>query len=259
MPAPPVPPPPAPAAPAAPAAGGWKDKLKQAADSASAQITQAAGQAKQAVAEQGAKRTAAWAEDPATVWYGESKDAAGKATGMAKARYRITHDRIQIESGVLGTRSESVPLWSVKDMDVRQAVWQRGKDIGDVVLTLEDAAYGAQAAGMFTATGASGDAGVGTTGGQVLLDNIENPHGVVDILMPLVSEARQKKTIERQSTYMHVNPGMAAAGMATGAPAAPAAPPVDLADQLRKLADLRDAGVLTPEEFDQQKARLLAG
>jgi hypothetical protein len=38
--------------------------------------------------------------------------------------------------------------------------------------------------------------------------------------------------------------------------AAPQAAP-DLADQIRKLAALRDEGLLTPEEFDAQKAKLL--
>jgi hypothetical protein len=97
----------------------------------------------------------------------------------------------------------------------------------------------------------------------VVLDNIENPYGVVDILSPLISEARQKKTMERQSQYLHVHPGMAAAGAAFGAPAAPppapAAPQVDLVDQLRKLGELRDAGILTEEEFAAQKAKLLGG
>jgi hypothetical protein len=36
------------------------------------------------------------------------------------------------------------------------------------------------------------------------------------------------------------------------------AAPVDTAAQLEKLADLRDQGVLTPEEFAAQKAKLLA-
>jgi hypothetical protein len=31
-----------------------------------------------------------------------------------------------------------------------------------------------------------------------------------------------------------------------------------IADQLAKLAELRDRGVLTPEEFDSQKAKILA-
>ena len=33
--------------------------------------------------------------------------------------------------------------------------------------------------------------------------------------------------------------------------------PVSVADELIKLAQLRDAGVLTPEEFQAQKAKLL--
>jgi hypothetical protein len=137
-----VAPPPVPGPPAAAAAGGklgWKDRLKQVADQGKAM----AEQGKQKLAEQNAKRTEQWANDPSTLWFGESRNAATSATGVAKARYRITRDRVWIESGLLGTRTESVPLWSIKDMDVRQAVWQRGNDVGDVVLVLEDAAYGA--------------------------------------------------------------------------------------------------------------------
>jgi hypothetical protein len=40
-------------------------------------------------------------------------------------------------------------------------------------------------------------------------------------------------------------------------PTQPAAPTVDVADQLTKLAALRDQGVLTDEEFSAQKAKLL--
>ena len=185
---------------------------------------------------------------------------------MAKARYRITKDRVWIESGLLGTRTESVPLWAIRDMDIRQAVWQRGTDVGDVVLDLEDPAYGAQQ-DVFSLTGAPEH---GTTNGQVVLDDIEGPHAVYDILAPLVSEARQKKAVERQSQYLHVNSGMAGAvfGAAQPAPqgAAPAAPPTappsaapqpDLVDQLRRLGDLRDSGILTEEEFAAQKTKLL--
>ena len=116
-------------------------------------------------------------------------------TGVSKARYRITRDRVWIESGLLGTRTESVPLWAIRDMDVRQAVWQRNNDVGDVVLNLEDPAYGAQQ-DMFNLTGAPEQ---GHTSGQVVLDNMEHPHAVYDILAPLVGEARHKKTIERQT------------------------------------------------------------
>jgi hypothetical protein len=264
------PPPPAPfgASAAAPAAGApaggkvsWKDRLKQVADQGKAM----ADQGKQKLVEQQSKRTEQWANDPNTLWFGESKSVATSAMGVSKARYRVTRDRVWIESGLLGTKTESVPLWSVKDIDVRQAVWQRDKDIGDVVLTLDDAAYAANPTGMFDLDGMADHGSThGTTTGQVVLDNIENPYGVVDVLTPLISEARNKKTIERQSQYLHVNPGMAAAGAAFGAPAAPpaapapAAPQVDLVDQLRRLGELRDAGILTEDEFAAQKAKLLS-
>ncbi|WP_166509570.1 PH domain-containing protein [Blastococcus sp. TF02-8] len=246
----PLPPPPPPAAaPAASGKGGWRDRLKQVADQGKA----LADQGKAKLAEQNAKRTEQWANDPSTLWFGESRNAATSAAGISKARYRITKDRVWIESGLLGTRTESVPLWAVKDIDVRQAVWQRGNDVGDVVLTLEDASYAATT-DMFNLSGNV----EGTTTGQVVLDNIESPYAVVDLLSPLISEARQKKTVERQSQYLHVNPGMA--GAAFGAPAAPPptpAPQPDLVEQLRKLGELRDAGILTEEEFAAQKAKVL--
>lgn len=37
----------------------------------------------------------------------------------------------------------------------------------------------------------------------------------------------------------------------------PPPPPADLVTQLRELADLKDQGILTQQEFDAQKARLL--
>ncbi|MEV3848105.1 DUF4429 domain-containing protein [Streptomyces microflavus] len=40
--------------------------------------------------------------------------------------------------------------------------------------------------------------------------------------------------------------------------AAPAAAPSSVADELAKLAGLRDAGILTPAEFEAQKARILS-
>ena len=253
------PPPPAPPLAAAAPAGGkpsWKDRLKQVADQGKA----IADQGKQKLAEQNAKRTEQWANDPNTLWFGESKNAATSAAGVSKARYRITKDRVWIESGLLGTRTESVPLWAIKDMDVRIAVWQQGKDVGDVVLNLEDPSYGASQ-DMFNMSGSI----EGTTTGQVVLDNIEGPYAVLDLLTPLISEARTKKTIERQSSYVHnMTPGMPY-GAPYGAPppqAAPAAAPppqLDMVEQLKKLGELRDAGILTEEEFAAQKAKLLGG
>jgi hypothetical protein len=249
-PAPPPPPPAAEAPVAAAGRGGWKDKLKNAAQSAATQGKQMAEQAKTSMAEQQSKRTEQWANDPNTLWFGSSQGVGGAA--MSKATYRVTKDRVWIESGLLGTKSESVPLWSVKDLDVRQNLMQRGKDIGDVVLVLEDASYGVDTGNALSFSGMA-EPGA-TAAGQVVLDNIEGPYAVRELLLPLISEARQKKVMERQSQFIHqVNPVVQAAP----APAAPAGPPVDLADQLRKLATLRDDGILSEEEFAAQKAKLL--
>jgi ElaB/YqjD/DUF883 family membrane-anchored ribosome-binding protein len=245
------------------ASAGWKDKLKKAASAAAEQGKKAAEKgkeqaekAKASMAEQQAKRNEQWANDPDTLWFGTSKDAAAKATGFSKATYRITKSAVWIDSGLLGTRSEQVPLYSVKDIDVRQSVLQRGKDIGDVILILEDAAYNVADAERFNLTGelsSSMSHGHGAHG-QVTLDNIEEPYKVREILMPIISEARSKKLIERQSQYVHVNPG---ATVAAGMGGNGGGGSVDVAEQLKKLSSLRDEGILSEEEFAAQKAKLL--
>ena len=78
------------------------------------------------------------------------------------------------------------------------------------------------------------------------------------VLAALISEARQKKTVERQSQYVHhMTPGFGAPAPAAPPPAAP--PQTDMVEQLRRLGELRDAGILTEEEFAAQKAKILAG
>lgn len=250
----PPPPPSAAAGAAAGPGGGFMGKLKGMAQQAADQGRSMVDQAKTSSSSKADERRQQYADDPNTVWMGSSHH----ATGLSTAFYRITKDRIWIESGILGSKSESVPLWAVKDMDVRQAMWQRSKDIGDVVLILEDASYGTGEAAMFDFRGigarASGASGTGT----VVLDNIESPHKVRDLLSPLISEARHAKVMERQSQFIHyATPPPAAA--APAAPAAPAAAPsaASVADELKKLAELRDAGVLSDDEFAAQKAKLL--
>ena len=45
---------------------------------------------------------------------------------------------------------------------------------------------------------------------------------------------------------------------ASAPPAVSAVPEPDILDQIRTLGELRDAGVLTPQEFESKKAALLA-
>lgn len=251
----PAPPPPPPTAPAAKSGGGWMDKMKaaatQAADQGKAMVDQAKGQA----SEQAAGRRAQYENDPNTLWMGEGGNTAARKTGVGTTFYRLTKDRLWIESGMLGSKSENVPLWAVKDVDVRQSMFQSGGEIGDVVLILEDASLANNNAGLFNTGNFSGSPTTGAGSGQVVIDNIEGPHRLRDLLMPLISDARQAKVMERNSQYIHYATPPAAPA-AAAAPAS-ATPEVDISDQLRKLAALRDDGILTDEEFAAQKAKLL--
>ncbi len=259
VPAAPPPPPPPPSATPAATGGGWMGKMKaaatQAADQGKAMVDQAKGQA----SEQASGRRAQYENDPNTLWMGEGGSSAARKTGMGTTFYRLTKDRLWIESGMLGSKSENVPLWAVKDVDVRQNMFQSGGEIGDVVLILEDASLSNNNAGLFNLGNSAGSATYGAASSQVVIDNIEGPHKLRDILMPLISEARQVKVMERNSQYIHyATPPAATTPAAPAQPAATSTPEPDISDQLRKLAALRDDGILTDEEFATQKAKLLA-
>lgn len=55
--------------------------------------------------------------------------------------------------------------------------------------------------------------------------------------------------------------GMEGGQPPTAAPAAAAAPPAagSNIEQLKQLGELRDSGVLTPDEFEREKQKILAG
>jgi Short C-terminal domain len=71
------------------------------------------------------------------------------------------------------------------------------------------------------------------------------------------------RSAERQYAESEQDQRLAALEAQRSAPPPPAAPPAaggtDLVAELTKLKGLADAGVLTPEEFQAAKAKLLAG
>lgn len=63
---------------------------------------------------------------------------------------------------------------------------------------------------------------------------------------------------ERNAAYQEQMAAQAPAPPPAAAPAPPAAAPqTDMIEQLKQLAELRDQGILTDEEFAAQKAKLL--
>jgi len=71
------------------------------------------------------------------------------------------------------------------------------------------------------------------------------------------SEAEQADA-ERDMRLEELEQQQAMQGAPPPAAAAPAAPSVDVVEQLQKLAALKDQGILTEEEFADQKRKLLA-
>jgi len=155
---------------------------------------------------------------------------------MVRARYRITSEMIYFDAGLVSNKSEQIPLWAVRDVDVSQSMTQKARKIGDVVVHCQHSDY--------------------TGRDTVTLESVDDPKSVRDLLNGHASRARLDYQQRGQTVHYSGAPPM-------NQPAPPASgtsmnvPPVDVADQLRKLAELRDQGVLTDEEFAAQKAKLL--
>jgi len=193
------------------------------------------------------------------LWEGERVGLAHAATAgrVVAAKYRITSDAVHFEAGLLSTRAESIPISYVVDVDVTQSVTQKPRGVGDVVIHLDPAA-----------------ARFGQT--TVRLESVREPRSVRDLLRGQAQFVRrfffeighQHEIERRQAGASNLNIGIvpnAQPAGSTGGVALPdspgptpvAAPAPTLVEQLKGLAELRDAGVLTEDEFQTQKARML--
>ncbi|HJQ07011.1 MAG TPA: PH domain-containing protein [Nocardioides sp.] len=82
--------------------------------------------------------------DPSpAIWEGRRISVAGQATGgrLPAARYRATADRLSWTTGRLGRRTESVPIWAIRDAVVSQNVQQRARRLGDITVSLQHPDY----------------------------------------------------------------------------------------------------------------------
>lgn len=173
-----------------------------------------------------------------TLWEGASQTLTSLASGgkVSPARYRVTPLRIYFEKGVVRTDSQEIPLAQVTDVDLKQSMTQKARGIGDVVVHVLR--------------------GTGTE--LVTLEAVQNPKNVRDVVNNAAREARLAEQ-RLHNTYQH-NSGQPVPPQPPSAP--PAAPPAsakeDIMGQLAQLGQLRDAGVLTNDEFDAKKADLLS-
>lgn len=186
------------------------------------------------------------------LWSGESQSMTAVMSGgrISVARYRLTRDALHFDVGTLSSRSEMIPIWGVVDVDVTQTITQRSRGVGDVRVHLDG-----QSTSRFGQ-------------GVVVLQSVANPQHVRGLILNQATSVRRaqqdfshRREIEvRQAGAANHSISIAAmaphaAGPAPSATALTAGP--SLVEQLKDLAALRDAGVLTTEEFDQQKRSLL--
>jgi hypothetical protein len=108
-----------------------------------------------------------------TVWQGRKLSLIGTVAGgrVPTTRYRITPTRLYWTIGRLGTKTQDVPLWAVRDAVVSQSLTQRARRVGSITVSLQHPAY----------TG---------TPTFVLLEDIEKPHEVVGLLSGAAQVAR---------------------------------------------------------------------
>lgn len=169
------------------------------------------------------------------LWEGEGKDLTSMATGgrVVKSRYRITREFIFIDEGIIGSKEEQIPLWAVRDCDVKQSILQKTRNVGDVTVRVEANDYTGKPA--------------------IKLENIETPKEVRNLLNEHSRIARDLR-LKQQQTVNYT--GQIPSPQAAQHQASPSTSQ-DPIETLAKLGALLKDGLLTQEEFDAQKARLL--
>lgn len=155
-------------------------------------------------------------------------------TGIGAGRFRLTARTLFFERGTLTTNAQQVPTNQLFDIDLRQTLTQKTRGVGDIVVHVQ------RASGVE----------------QVILNDVPKPRQAVDVINQVAHQARLNAHAIANTRHFTSN----------SAPVAPIAAPEpssmthepDAIEQLTKLGQLRDAGILTEEEFAQKKADILA-
>lgn len=134
----------------------------------------------------------------------------------------LTDRRVISRSGIVSKRGTEIPLDRVNNIDFGQRIWERMIGAGD--LSIESAGRD----------------------GQSRFQNVRHPDMVQqEVYRQMEVNSRRHAGWQAEAIAEH---------QGVSRPAAPAA---DIADQIGKLAALRDQGAITSDEFEAKKAELL--
>jgi uncharacterized membrane protein YdbT with pleckstrin-like domain len=141
--------------------------------------------------------------------------------GWLTSHFVVTSERVVHRSGWISKHQTDIPLDRIQNIAFKQSVFERMIGAGD--LTLESA-------------GEESD---------TVFEDVRHPEQVQKTIYDL----RERDEQRRMRPQVEVMPAQAAS--------APPVPAPQVADELTKLAGLRDRGVISEAEFQAQKARLL--
>ena len=137
----------------------------------------------------------------------------------------LTDRRVISRSGIVSKRGTEIPLERINNIDFHQRIWERVIGAGD--LDIESAGKD----------------------GQSHFDNVRHPDMVQqEIYRQMEVNARRQACWSRRRGA-RPRPGARRRRSPCTTP--------DVADQIAKLATLRDQGRITPEEYEAKKAELL--
>lgn len=153
-------------------------------------------------------------------------------TGIGAGRYWMDSTYLYFERGMLRTDSQQVPISQVLDVDVAQTMTQKARNVFTVRVRIHR----------------------GPQPEIVVMEDISNGREAQRAINGAAHAARSAIiAVQNTSTVQHIG-----ATPVSTSPAPGFEPIVDPIVQLEKLGALRDAGVLTEEEFSAKKADILS-
>jgi uncharacterized membrane protein YdbT with pleckstrin-like domain len=160
-----------------------------------------------------------------------------KYLAWARTYFVVTNQRVIYRTGVVSRKGAEIPLDRITNINFNQRIFERMIGAGN----LEVQSAGEQ--------------------GNTTFDFVRHPDGVQQEIYRQM-DARETRQSSTDATAVGDAVAQAiAAQQSTAAPApapaTPAASAADVPEQIEQLARLRDAGHITPEEFEAKKSELL--
>jgi uncharacterized membrane protein YdbT with pleckstrin-like domain len=146
-----------------------------------------------------------------------------KFIAWATSYFVVTSDRVIHREGWIAKRSMEIPLEAINDVRFHQGVFERVIGAGDLIIS---------SASEF---------------GRQVFGDIRNPEEVQKAIS-------HQGELNKERMYRGGGRGSAAPAQATMPPAS-----ASTIGELERLAELRNKGVLTEDEFQSQKKRVLGG